>query len=71
MTPSIIIFQPITKKLLPAFLDAKSITIISRSMLSKISFSMLHIAEPFMKKSKISKTLNKVSLIRITNQEKE
>ena len=47
MIPSTVIFQFLTKKILRAFLDAKSLIIVSRSRLSKISFSMLHIAKPF------------------------
>ena len=47
MIPSTIIFQFFTKKIPWAFLDAKSLRIVSRSMLSKISFSMLHIDKPF------------------------
>ena len=47
MIPSTIIFQFFTKKIPWAFLDAKSLRIVSRSMLSKISFSMMHISKPF------------------------
>ena len=39
--------QFFTKKLLQAFLEAKSLMTISRSMLSKISFSIQHMANPF------------------------
>jgi hypothetical protein len=37
----------IKKKLLRAFLDAKSLMMVSRSILSKTFFSMQHIAKPF------------------------
>ena len=47
MTSLIIMLQCFIKKLLRAFLDAKSLRIISRSTLSKMSFSIQHIAKPF------------------------
>ena len=47
MIPSTIIFQFFTKKIPWAFLDAKSLRIVSRSMLFNIYFSMLYMAKPF------------------------
>ena len=41
------VLQCFLKKRLRTFLDAKSSRTLSRSIVSKISFSMLHIAKPF------------------------